>query len=685
MRTADAAKMDFDYLCCMNLLNQTLMKTGRLLIALAFCAILAMTAHARETYTLNDGWKFFLRDENSADGARIVNIPHTWNKDVLSGRQSYSRTTASYIRSLMAPVEWRDRRVFLRFHGVQTIADLFVNGTYVGCHRGGFTAFTFEITKALNFGTENEIFVSVSNSLQNDVLPTSSEMNMYGGIYRDVELIVTPQITVDPDLYGADGIVVRQVSVSDGKVDGTLEVHLSGKHDHMEVEADVIAPDGYVACSRTAKVKADQKAVSIPFTLTNPELWSPSRPNMYEVAVRVGDEEVRASTGFRSIEVTSEKKLTVNGKRVRVHGVTLTHDCLPQLSAYTEDEYRRDLAVVAEMGGNAVRSMTGPHDGVLYDMCDRRGVLVWIDIPFVQSPFLSDIAFYPTERYTGNAEQQVREIVYQNINHPSVAMWGVFSTIRSSSDLTLGFIRRLNSLVKKCDPYRPTVALSNRDGEINFITDLIVWQQNIGWNGGAFGDLSVWQDALRSKWGHLRQAISYGEDGNIGELKERSISTQSRRAPEAKHTHFHESYLSQIDEELFWGVWINTLFDFGSVRYPGGLRTSGLVTFDHYRRKDAFYLYKTLWNRNEKTLYIVGKNRTVRRNGCVAVRFYSSFLNPELTVNGSRVQTRELSPCVYISDSLHLSGENSIRLSSDGVSDEMTITIGNQVRRRVQR
>lgn len=645
----------------------------------------SLQGFGREVYTLNNDWRFFFKDENSGDDARYITLPHTWNMDALDGSKSYRQTTANYRRLLYIPEDWRGRRLFLRFHGVQSVADVFVNGSHIGEHRGGWTGFTFEITNAVSFGAENRIFVSVSNAYCNDVLPTSTEVNMYGGIYRDVELIVTEPTTVSPTLYGTDGIAVRPTEIGNTKVEGFIDVTLTGRKDTVcSVEADIVAPDGYVTYSKNVKAKIDGKTLAIPFSVENPELWSPTRPKLYEVVIRVGEDEIRVTTGFRKIEVTPDKKFTVNGKRVYVHGMLMYHDCLPQLSAYTSNEYNRDIAVLKEVGANALRSVVGPHDPYLYDLCDKEGVLVWIDSPLVQSPFLSDIAYYSTIRYEQNAKDQLSEIIYQNRNHPSVVMWGIFSMLRGRSDLLLEFVKRQNALAKKLDPSRPTVACSNRDGNINFITDLIVWQQNIGWNGGSFDDLTVWQDALRSNWSHLCQAICYGENGKLGELVDSSASSRgtAQRAPEAVHTHFHEGYARQVDENLFWGIWINSLFDFGSTRYVNGVRTSGLVAIDHYRRKDAFYLYKTLWNKGEKTLYIIGKNRNVRRKERQAIRLYSSHLSPTLTINGDEVAIHELAPGVFISDSLTMKGENMIEASASGMTDRMTLTIGNAIRHR---
>ena len=156
--------------------------------------------------------------EITSDGARYVNIPHTWNLDALSGSESYRQTVGNYEHALFVPAEWKGKRIFLRFYGVQNVADVFINGRHVGDHYGGYTAFTFEITENVSYGFNNSLLVVVGNTYRNDVLPTSSEENVYGGIYRDVELIVTEKTAISPLYSGTDGVMVHQLEVSKERV-----------------------------------------------------------------------------------------------------------------------------------------------------------------------------------------------------------------------------------------------------------------------------------------------------------------------------------------------------------------------------------------------------------------------------------------------------------------------------------
>ena len=657
----------------------------RFITAILASLFIVSTLSAREVYILNNSWRFFFKDENSSDNARFVTIPHTWNTDALTEGGELHQTTANYRRSLFVPSRWQNRRLFLRFGGVMSVADVFVNGNHVGEHCGGRTAFTVEITDKVYFGSENTLLVEVSNAFRSDVLPTSTEQNMYGGIYRDVELIVTEKTTVSPLYYGTEGIIVHPTKVTTESVEGSVAISLLGKKDAVcNVSMDVVSPDGYVADTKTVKAKIDGKLLNIPFVVHNPELWSNLRPSMYRVEVVVGVDTVSVHTGFRDIQITPERLLTINGKHVPVRGVNLCHDNIRTGNALTDEDYDSDFARIRELGANAIRSVEGPHAQTLYDKCDKEGILVWIDSPLSQSPFLSDIAYYSSNNFENNGREQLKEIILQNIHHPSVAMWGIFSLLRGRSNELMRYIKELNALAKSTDPSRPTVACSNQDGDINFITDLIVWQQSVGWDKGAVEDIELWQQALRSSWGHLSQAVCYGEAGTKGHFDEELISRSAsqHRIPESWQTRFHEGYASLLDTQLFWGVWLNNMFDFGAVRHGGGVRNSGLIAFDHNQRKDAFYLYKTLWNKYQPTLHIVGKNREIKAQSKQAVKVYSSHGVPTLTINGDSITLHNRGQGIFISDSLTLSGYNTIIATTPELRDSTTLMIGNFLRRK---
>ncbi len=660
----------------------------RFLVIILF-VLASLPTMARETFSLNDNWKFFFKVETNSDYARNISLPHTWNLDALAGHGEYLQTTANYSRDIYIPTEWKGKRLFVKFYGVQSIADVFVNGHHAGEHRGGWTAFTFEITEHLRYGDNNSLVVVVSNAYQNDVLPTSTEENIYGGIYRDVELIVTEQTTISPTYYGTDGIFIQQNSVSDDAVQATASVWVTSTNDKAcDLSITVRAPSGEAVYTEYLKGKIEKdKPIEIPFTIEEPLLWSCDEPNLYTVTVGVGmryEDEVTVTTGFRTIDYSSGS-LRINGEYAPIHGVTLHHDRAAIGSALRTRHYDEDLEHIADIGANAIRSATAPHAQYLYNRCDELGLLVWIDTPFTRAPYLSDIFYYATDRFKLNGERQLKEIVLQNYNHPSVVMWGIFSLIWERGDKVVEYVKSLNATAKRLDPSRPTVACSNQNGDINFITDLIVWQQNLGWQHGSVSDLAIWRQKLYDEWKHLKSAVAYGESGSIDQQtdeKQKPARIADRWLPERWHTEFHEGYAKHIaPDSIFWGVWINDMFDFGSARHISGSSQRGVMTFDRKDHKDAYYLYRALWNKQEPTLHLSEKRRNIRQDSIQQVKFYASTAEkPILLINKDTVSTTEVAPCQFISDTVIMHGRNKVVVMAGEKRDEQTITIGNALK-----
>ena len=649
------------------------------LLLLAVCA----STQAREVFPLNEGWRFFFKSENSSDNARHVTLPHTWNTDT-GGTGYFLETTANYQNDMYIPAEWATKRLFVKFYGVQSVADVFVNGYYVGGHKGGGTAFALEITDKIRFGSDNALLVVVSNNYCDNVLPTSTDMNLYGGIYREAELILTEKTAVSPLYLGSDGILVRQNSVGDERVEGEAEIHLvTGGENSCVLTLDITAPDGSRVFSKRQKTRIDGKPVTIPFAVDAPQLWSPANPALYRVSVSIGDatvtDSVAVRTGFRSIVATPAGGFAVNGSRIPIHGVTLYHDNAISGGALIAPDYEADLGHIRTLGANALRSAVMPHAQYLYDRCDELGMLVWVDAPFHRSSFLGDVAYYATPQFEQNGLQQLQEIIAQNYNHPSVVMWGIFSRLWTRGNDVTPYLGKLNAAAHALDPSRPTVACSDQDGNINVIPDLIVWRQDVGWRKGTTDDVTVWRDQLQKGWSHLRSGICYGGSGFIGHKSYTAqAAPRANWMPEERQTHFHEQYAKNLqNDSLFWGTWINNMFDYGSVRRPYGVNGAGLVTIDRRERKDAFYLYKALWNKEEPTLHITDKRRTLRDGERQAFHIYSSAGAPTLLAGADTLAVTEYATCQYRTDSVSLRGTVEIKAIAGPLRDSVTLRVGN--------
>lgn len=656
------------------------------LLLLAACA----SVQAREVFPLNEGWRFFFKSENSSDNARHVTLPHTWNTD--TGACGYFlETTANYQNDMYVPAEWASKRLFVKFYGVQNVADLFVNGYHVGAHRGGSTAFTFEITDKIRFGEDNALLVVVSNNSRDDVLPASTDMNLYGGIYREAELILTGKTAVSPLHLGSEGVLVRQNSVTSAQVEGEAEIYLtSAGESTCMLTLDITAPNGRKVFTKRQKTRLDGRPVVIPFSIANPQLWSPSSPALYRVTASIGEETVTDSvtvrTGFRNIQVTTAGGLTINGERIPVHGVTLYHDNAISGGAVLAQDYDADLQQIRDLGANALRSAVMPHAQYLYDRCDEQGLLVWIDSPLHRSSFLGDVAYYATPQFEQNGIQQLQEIIAQNYNHPSVVMWGIFSRLWMRGDDVTPYLRRLNDTAHEMDRSRPTVACSDQNGGINFITDLIVWRQDVGWRKGSTDDVAVWRNQLQKNWSNLRSGVCYGGSGFIGHKSYTAqAAPRSNWMPEERQTRFHEEYVKNLqNDSLFWGTWINNMFDYGSARRPYGINGEGLVTIDRRERKDAYYLYRALWNERKPTLHIVDKRRSLRDRNRQAFSVYSSVGAPTLFVGADTVAMTQYAACQYRSDSVEIQGIVKVKAVAGEQCDSVTLRVGNVLKPKRQ-
>ncbi len=652
-----------------------------LLAALAGC----LAVRGREVIPLNEGWRFYYQSEKSSDNARTVTLPHSWNTDPTAG-QFFVETTGCYLNELYVPENWAGQRLFVKFYGAQSVADLFVNGQFVGSHSGGATAFVFEITDKVRFGTGNYLLVAVNNSARNDVLPTSTDINRYGGLYREAELILTAPTAVSPLYLGSEGILVHPQEVSTEKAAGEVEIHLTAlKEENCQLTLDIADAAGKPVYTRRQRVRIDDNPVVVPFAVEHPRLWSPADPALYTVAVTLTQpdgnicDRTEVRTGFRAIGVTPAGGLAVNGEKVAVHGVTLYHDSALSGGTPTAQDMDADLRQLEDLGANALHSAVMPHAQYLYDRCDEKGLLVWIDVPLHRA-FLSDVAYYPTEQFERNGLQQLREIVAQHINHPSVAMWGLFSRLWMRGDNPVRYLRELHTTARRLDPSRPTVACSDQDGEVNFITDLIVWRQDVGWSKGTPDDLTVWRDQLQRDWSHLRSAIAYGGFGIPGHREQPNrLVPDPNCMPEERQTRFHEEYSRNLqNDSLFWGVWIDNLFDYGSTRYPYGVDGKGLVTFDRRTCKDAYYLYRAMWNPRTPTLHLTGRHTSLRSDDRQAFRIYSSAGAPTLRVGTDTVAVREYARCQYQSDTVTLPlGRVVVRASAGDLRDSVILRIDN--------
>lgn len=609
----------------------------------------------RHDQLLNDNWQFRFGHQVEKNTVARVDLPHTWNaQDALSGRTDYKRGLGHYERRLFVPADWKGQRLYLRFEGANSIADLFVNGRHAGQHRGGYGAFVFEITDFVNYGKANTLRVSVNNAETLELMPLVGDFNFYGGLYRDVHLVRTGPTCISLLDHGSSGIRLVQDSVSKDYAAIRALVALSNGSDtatQAEVLLRLLDGDREVAAQRLTLTLPPDSSVegSLPVSLRRPHLWDGRRdPFRYRAEVslwRNGHEvdRVEQPLGLRYYHIDPERGFFLNGRHLPLRGVCRHQDRSEVGNALRREHHDEDAAIMAEMGANAVRLAHYPQAEYFYDLMDRYGFIVWAEIPFVGPGGYSDEGFVNLPAFRQNGREQLVELIRQHYNHPSIVVWGLFNELSMRGDDPVPYIKELNDLAHREDPTRLTVAASNTDGALNFVTDAMAWNRYDGWYGGTPAGLGQWLDHMHTTHPDLRIAISeYGAGASLYHQQDTLVKTVATSFwhPENWQTHYHMANWREISARPFvWGSFIWNLFDFGAAhRHEGdrvGINDKGLVSFDRRTRKDAFYFYKANWNKDEPLLYLAERRTTHRTRPVQTFMAFTNQPEAELFVNGT--------------------------------------------------
>ena len=635
-------------------MKTVLLQSSRLVSVVLFMLYGMSMFAQRQDILLNNDWNFrFSHQVQKGTGVR-VDLPHTWNaQDALSGKIDYKRGIGNYEKNLFIRPEWKGKRLFIRFEGVNNIADVFVNRRHIGEHRGGYGAFIFEITGKVEYGKENSILVRVNNGEQLDIMPLVGDFNFYGGIYRDVHLLITDETCISPLDYASPGVRLIQDSVSHRYAKVRAIVDLSnGSSGNQEVELNVRLLDGQrVVKEGTKNVNLSGNEVmqqELTFEIDQPHLWNGRQdPFLYQAEVtlfRNGQmvDRVTQPLGLRFYRIDPDKGFFLNGKHLPLQGVCRHQDRSEVGNALRPQHHEEDVALMLEMGVNAVRLAHYPQATYFYDLMDKNGIIVWAEIPFVGPGGYNDKGFVDLPAFRANGKEQLKELIRQHYNHPSICVWGLFNELTELGDNPVEYIKKLNVLAHQEDTTRPTTSASNQMGDLNFITDAIAWNRYDGWYGGTPADLGKWLDRMHKDHPEICIAISeYGAGASIYHQQDSLVKTvpTSWWHPENWQTYYHiENWKTISSRPYVWGSFVWNMFDFGAAhRTEGdrpGINDKGLVTFDRKVRKDAFYFYKANWNREEPMLYLTGKRNTVRTQRLQTITAFTNLSGAELFVNG---------------------------------------------------
>lgn len=647
------------------------MKNLRRTFTVLFAAAFSMQMLAqREDKLINQDWSFRFSHQVNANAARRVDLPHTWNaQDALGGKYDYKRGIGNYTKKIFIRPEWQSKRLFLRFEGANCVSNVFVNGKHIGEHRGGYGAFVFEITDKVEYGKENTLLVRVNNGEQLDVMPLVGDFNFYGGIYRDVHLLLTDNLCISPLDYASSGVYLIQQQITDKQAAICARINLSnGTGELRKAVLRLQVNDGKKTVYETEKEVSmiphtDVQVENIELILKNPRLWNGTQdPFMYQTVVTLikdGKEldKVEQPLGVRYYITDPDKGFFLNGKHLPLHGVCRHQERAEVGNALYPVHHEEDTRIMLDMGVNAVRLAHYPQATYMYDLMDKYGIVTWAEIPFVGPGGYADKGFVDQPSFRENGKEQLKEMIRQHYNHPSICFWGLFNELKEQGDNPVEYIKELNAMAHREDPTRPTTSASNQDGALNFITDHIAWNRYDGWYGATPATLATWLDATHKNHPEIKIAISeYGAGASIYHQQDSLVQTVpgSWWHPENWQTEYHIQNWKIINERPYvWASFVWNMFDFGAAhRMEGdrsGINDKGLVTHDRKIKKDAYYFYRANWN-PEPMIYIAGRRNVNRVKPLVDVQVFSNVEEVILIVNDCqcrRMKPDSLKVCLF--------------------------------------
>ena len=647
------------------------MKNLRRTFTVLFAAAFSMQMLAqREDKLINQDWSFRFSHQVNANAARRVDLPHTWNaQDALGGKYDYKRGIGNYTKKIFIRPEWQSKRLFLRFEGANCVSNVFVNGKHIGEHRGGYGAFVFEITDKVEYGKENTLLVRVNNGEQLDVMPLVGDFNFYGGIYRDVHLLLTDNLCISPLDYASSGVYLIQQQITDKQAAICARINLSnGTGELRKAVLRLQVNDGKKTVYETEKEVSmiphtDVQVENIEFILKNPRLWNGTQdPFMYQTVVTLikdGKEldKVEQPLGVRYYITDPDKGFFLNGKHLPLHGVCRHQERAEVGNALYPVHHEEDTRIMLDMGVNAVRLAHYPQATYMYDLMDKYGIVTWAEIPFVGPGGYADKGFVDQPSFRENGKEQLKEMIRQHYNHPSICFWGLFNELKEQGDNPVEYIKELNAMAHREDPTRPTTSASNQDGALNFITDHIAWNRYDGWYGATPATLATWLDATHKNHPEIKIAISeYGAGASIYHQQDSLVQTVpgSWWHPENWQTEYHIQNWKIINERPYvWASFVWNMFDFGAAhRTEGdrlGINDKGLVTHDRKIKKDAYYFYRANWN-PEPMIYIAGRRNVNRVKPLVDVQVFSNVEEVILIVNDcqcGKMKPDSLKVCLF--------------------------------------
>ena len=562
----------------------------------------------------------------------FVNLPHTWNAiDGQDGGNDYYRGICCYAKELTKEELPDADRYYLELRGANSSADVFVNGTKLAHHDGGYSTWRVDITDSL---TDNNIIaITVDNSENDRVYPQMADFTFYGGLYRDVNIIAVSESHFDLDYFGGPGIkVTPEIKGADAKAE--IEVYLTNPKDGQQLVYSILDKDG----NKVSEVFCGAEETSVSIDINNVHLWDGRKdPYLYTAEVKLAEDgkvldNVSTRFGCRTFKIDPERGFILNGREYPLRGVSRHQDRWGLGNALLPEHHEEDIELIYEMGATTIRLAHYQHDQYFYDLCDEKGLVIWAEIPYISKHM-------PNGRE--NTISQMKELVTQNYNHPCIVVWGLSNeiTMNGSDEDLIENHKLLNDLVHEMDKTRLTtmacVSMCDMNDPYVQIPDVVSYNHYFGWYGGDTSMNGPWFDSFHAKFPDIPVGISeYGCEA----LNWHTSDPEQGDYTEEYQAYYHEELIKQLySRPYIWATHVWNMFDFGAdARNEGGengQNHKGLVTFDRKYKKDSFYAYKA-WLSDDPFVHICGKRYVDRVEDVTKVTVYSNLPEVELFANG---------------------------------------------------
>ncbi len=619
----------------------------------------------RNIIRINDNWKFHqpIQQGQCPEAYQTVHLPHTWNAlDGQDGGNDYFRGKCRYEKVITVPSLQDSKQLYLEIKGANASADVIWNGEKLAHHDGGYSTFRVHLKNAKT--GNNELCIDVDNSPNDNVYPQKADFTFYGGLYRDVNLIIVPAAHFDLNYHGSPGIKITPKIVA-RHAEVKLEAWLSGAKDgdtvtfliHNVGSASAVIESGYALSE-----------ILIP----DVHLWNGIEdPYLYQMTATYNDDCVTLPFGCRQMEVDGERGFMLNGYSYPLRGVSRHQDWKGVGNAITQQMMEEDLSIIQEMGANTIRLAHYQHDQYFYDLCDQAGIVLWVEIPYITCHMPGG---------TDNTLSQMTELIVQSHHHPSIFCWGLSNEITAHGGPSPAVFQNhqlLNDLCHKLDGSRPTVMahvfMLSIDEPLVTLPDVLSYNLYYGWYLGDLEDNERFFDRFRAMYPHIAVGLSeYGADAT---LCYQTVAPEKGDYTEQYQAAYHEHMLKLLSQRPY--IWVShvwNMFDFGADgRNEGGengVNHKGLVSFDRKTKKDAFYLYKAYLS-TTPFVHLCSRRYVDRHEDITTVKVYSNQSSVSLFMDGKLLGTQKGEKVFTFTTPI--SGEHIIMVQSGSLTDTIRI------------